>query len=256
MRFVLPALLLLPAAYLNPLPPVPPVFWLWIVLLLPFEIFAMWLYMEAIRDSPLHLTLPYLAFTPVFNVVTGYIILGESITSTGFGGIVLVVVGAYFLNFNQDHSGTSRAWTAPFKAIFHERGARFMLGVALIYSFNSVIGKHAMSYATPASFGPFYFVLIGSLLLGFAIICQPGELKKICIQWPHLLIVGAFMAIMIMAHFIAIAQVEVAYFISIKRSSLLFGIIYGALLFGEKRLLHHLLAGFLMLMGMGIILIA
>ena len=57
-------------------------------------------------------------------------------------------------------------------------------------------------------------------------------------------------------HFIAIAHVEVAYFISIKRSSLLFGIVYGALLFGERRLLRHLFAGTVMLIGMSLIVIS
>ena len=57
----------------------------------------MWLYMKAIRRSPLSLTLPYLAFTPVFNTVTGYVLLGETVTLQGFSGIALVVSGAQLI---------------------------------------------------------------------------------------------------------------------------------------------------------------
>lgn len=255
-RFGVPALILLPVAYLNPLPPVPAIFWFWVATLVPFEILAMWLYMVAIRDSPLHLTLPYLAFTPFFNIATGYLILGESITFQGFIGIMLVVIGAYWLNIDHSNSLTFNSWAAPFKAIYRQRGSRFMLGVALIYSFNSVIGKHVMLYATPVSFGPFYFILIGSVLVVFSLIRHPGDLPKLFSEWPKLLTVGALMAIMIISHFIAIAHLEVAYFISLKRLSLLFGIMYGALLFGEQKLGRHLLAGSLMVAGMAIIILS
>ena len=50
-------------------------------------------------------------------------------------------------------------------------------------------------------------------------------------------------------HFLAIQQVEVAYMIAVKRTSLLFGILYGALLFHETGLGRNLFAGGLMLGG-------
>jgi drug/metabolite transporter (DMT)-like permease len=51
----------------------------------------------------------------------------------------------------------------------------------------------------------------------------------------------------------AIARMEVAYMIAVKRTSLLFGILYGALLFGEKRLGLHLLAESFMVAGVALI---
>jgi drug/metabolite transporter (DMT)-like permease len=61
------------------------------------------------------------------------------------------------------------------------------------------------------------------------------------------------MALMVMTHFAAIAQVEAAYMIAVKRTSMLFGILYGALLFGERHLGRHLLAGALMIGGVALI---
>jgi uncharacterized membrane protein len=61
------------------------------------------------------------------------------------------------------------------------------------------------------------------------------------------------MGAMLLTHFTAIAQVEVAYMISVKRTSLLFGIVYGAVLFSERRLGVHLLAGTLMVIGVALI---
>jgi len=68
-----------------------------------------------------------------------------------------------------------------------------------------------------------------------------------------LLIVAGFMAAMVIAHFMALAEVEAAYMIAVKRTSLLFGMLYGAVLFGERHLGRHLVAGFLMVAGVAAI---
>lgn len=253
-RFSVPGLILLPLAFLHPLPKVPPAFWLWIGALIPLELLAMSLYMLAIRDSPLHLTLPYLAFTPVFNVLTGFLVLGETVSNTGFGGILLVVTGAYFLNLkgNPDKRGS---WLAPFASIIRERGSRYMLGVAAIYSLTSVFGKRALLYSTPASFGPFYFTLLGGIVLGFSLLMQPSALQPLLRRRIYLLLIGICMAVMVVTHFQGIASVEVAYFLSLKRTSLLFGIVYGALLFKEPHLIRNLTGGILMIFGVALILI-
>jgi hypothetical protein len=47
--------------------------------------------------------------------------------------------------------------------------------------------------------------------------------------------------------------VEVAYMIAVKRTSLLLGILYGALVFKEAGLAGHALAGGLMLVGVFLI---
>jgi drug/metabolite transporter (DMT)-like permease len=254
-RFVAPGLLLLPFIFVNPLPLVPPSFWLMILLLIPLEFLAMWLYMMAIRDNPLHLTLPYLAFTPVFNILTAYISLGETVSVSGFAGIFLVVAGAFFLNIDQQHPLTLKSVLTPFAAIVKVRGSRLMLSVALIYSVASVLGKMAVQLATPASFGPFYFAVLGTVALGITLLRKSDDVAILMVRWKQALLVGAFMAVMIVTHFIAIAQVEVAYFISLKRTSLLFGILYGALFFKEHHLGRHFIAGLLMVTGVALIVI-
>lgn len=251
-RLGVPALLLLPVAILNPIPAVPAEFIGWMALLIPLELIAMLLYMLAIRDSPLYLTLPYLAFTPVFNVLTGYLVLGESVSVNGLAGIALIFAGSYMLNIRDI---TRDSWYFPFLAILHERGSRLMLGAAAIYSFTSVLGKHTMQYATPATFGPFYYAVLGTVLLLLTAIIKPSSLKVLARRPGKHLVIGLLMAIMVTTHFLAIAKVEVAYMIAVKRSSLLFGIIFGALLFNESYLLRHFAAGILIVTGVGMIVI-
>ena len=252
-RFVVPALLMLPIAFFYPLPEVAWEFWLWIVVLIPLEIVAMLLYLTAIRDSPLHVTLPYLAFTPVFNVVTGYILLGETLSIQGLSGVCLVVCGAYLLNI--DHRKNGNYLVAPILAIYRERGSRLMLAAALIYSFTSAAGKVAMQYATPESFGPFYFLIIGACVFAITLLAHPKKLLVIFTKPAHTLTVGSLMVVMVITHFLALALVEVAYMISVKRISLVFGILLGALLFKERHVAQHVFAGSLMVIGVTLILI-
>jgi hypothetical protein len=49
--------------------------------------------------------------------------------------------------------------------------------------------------------------------------------------------------------------VEVAYMIAVKRTSLLFGILFGAFLFKEQGLSSSLLAAMVMLSGVGLIIL-
>jgi uncharacterized membrane protein len=252
-RIIIPALLLAPLMLLYPIPKVPMVFWAWMGFLVPAEILAMLLYLLAIRDSPLHLTLPYLAFTPVFNVATGFVVLGETVSLRGLSGIILVVCGAYLLNIRRLEN--TKNLLAPLMAIGKERGSRLMLTVAAIYSITSVAGKGAMQFATPPSFGVFYFLPIAIALITVTVIYQPTALRVLIHHPVKNLFVGALMAIMIITHFLALSKAEVAYMIAVKRTSLLFGILWGAALFKEQGLGQHLMAGALMVIGVAMILI-
>ncbi len=252
-RFGVAGMLLLPLLLWEPWPSLPPVFWGWIAVAMPLELLAMWLYMQAIRSSPLSLTLPYLAFTPAFNTLTAYLVLGETVTLSGFSGILLIVFGAWLLNLQATQNASGLNILAPFRAITRERGSRLMLMVAALYSLTSVTGKGALLHATPAFFGPFYFVALGAtslLLFASRDVSTWRALGRH--PWAHLAI-GACMGVMVVTHFYAIEHIEVAYMIAVKRTSLLFGLLYGAWLFKETGLLKNLVAGMLMVLGVFLI---
>jgi drug/metabolite transporter (DMT)-like permease len=231
----------------------PPAFWLWIAALLPLEIGAMLLYVRSIRDYPLSLTLPYLAFTPVFVILTGYLLLEERVSLLGGLGILLVVAGAWLLNQEHADPRNWRSWALPLRAILVNPGSRMMLGVAFLYSLTSVMGKGAMQYMAPEHFGAFYFLLLGIASLVVLALPAPRVLRGIWRRPWAMLAVSLFNAVMVYTHFLALQLVEVAYMIAVKRTSLLFGILYGALIFGERGLGPHLVAGMLMLGGVFLI---
>lgn len=268
-RFTLTGLLLAPLLAGMPEPwTLPAPFWGWIAIMLPLEVAAMLLYMAAIRDHPLSLTVPYLAFSPVFVIVIADWLLGERVSPQGALGVVLVVAGAWLLNLRHAQLLRPRTWLAPLVAILREPGARMMLTVALLFAFTATMGKAVLAYLPPEQFGPFYFLLLGLLMPVFwalASLLDRARPARARASAPHqgrrnlfrrpgaVLAVALLNGLMVFTHFLAIARVEVAYMIAVKRTSLLFGILYGALLFRERGLRQHLAAGALMVAGVAVI---
>jgi len=254
-RFLVPAIILLPVLVIWPPARFDPGLLPWLAALLPLEILAMWLYMRAISSSPLSLTLPYLAFTPVFAALTGWLLLGETVSVRGLAGIALVVTGAWLLNADASAPWPDRSWHRAVHMIAREPGSRTMLLVAALYGLTSVMGKGALRYIDPLSFGPVYFLLLGAIS---AIVFSGGgrrPLRALRFHPAASCAVGVAMAAMIVTHFLAVAQVEVAYMITVKRTSLLFGILYGALWFGESRVAANLAAGTLMVAGVALVIL-
>jgi len=144
-------------------PPLDATFWWTFLLSLPVNMTAYLLYLYAIKMSPLALTLPFLAFTPVFMIITGYLVLGETVTIWGGVGIGLIVSGSYGLNLHKAGAGLLQ----PIAALFQEKGSWLMLIVAFIFSFAAVLGKKAILHSSPLFFTFFFFLLFNITTLFF-----------------------------------------------------------------------------------------
>jgi uncharacterized membrane protein len=225
-------------------------FWFCMLIGLPLEAFALYCYMKALKVSPLSLSVPFLAFTPGFIILTGWIILGEKISAGGFWGIVLIIAGAYSLNISKTRQGIF----GPLRAIFTEPGSRLMLCVSFIYAFTATIGKLAITHSNPYFFGVIYNMsLTASMFLFLPAAVKAGPRKNL-IKKPFMgMILGIVVAVSIFSHMLAISMTHVAYMISLKRTSLLFGVIYGAVLFKEEKIAERLTGALIMIAGVMLI---
>jgi drug/metabolite transporter (DMT)-like permease len=225
-------------------------FWLCLAAGLPLEVIAFYSYMKAIRSSPLSLTLPFLAFTPGFIIFTGWALLGEEVTPGGFWGIVLIITGSYVLNLSKAPSGVLE----PFRAIFREPGSRLMLLVSFIYAFTSVIGKLAILHSNPYFFGATYNISLAFMLVALLPFARTAKPAKSIFGKPWAAFaLGGMVSLSMFSHMLAISMVQAAYMISIKRTSLLFGVLYGAWLFQEEKITERLTGAVIMLIGVFLI---
>jgi drug/metabolite transporter (DMT)-like permease len=212
---------------------------------IPLNGIAFILHMLAIKLSPLSLTLPYLAFTPVFMIFTGFIFLDETPNIFGIGGIFCICIGSYILNLS------SEKWTlfGPFRFFLKETGSWVMLIVAFLYSFAAVIGKVAILHSSPMFFSVSFFSVFNMSMIIFLLTIRKIRLKKILQEPLKGSLVGCFLFAHIVLHGFAISMVTAAYMISVKRLSVLFGIIYGWILFKEKNIMIRLSGAFFMVAG-------
>ena len=208
------------------------------------------LYTRALQISPLSLTVPLLSLTPVFTILTSFLILGESPDRSGVCGILLIVVGAYFLNVDLSKKGILQ----PIKAVWIERGSLLMICVAFIYSITSNLGKLAIHHSSPAFMVAFYLPLISLALLPLAV--RSGmRLTQLRAGGSLFFLIGASQALMALCHFVAVSMILVSYMISVKRLSLLLSVVLGKVFFHEEHLKERLLGSFLMVTGVVLILL-
>lgn len=227
------------------------VFWWCLVLSVPINCFSFVLYMEAIRVSPLSLTVPFLTLTPVFLVITGYAILGETASSAAVSGIAVIVLGGYLLNAPTARGG----FLQPLRAVATERGSVLMIAVAFIYSVSAVLGKKAIIHSSPLFFGMFFFLLQNFFLVGWAW-CTGAVRRRAVLKRSALLkglLVGTLYYLHVVLHVWAISLTQAAYMIALKRLSAVFGVLYGAWLFKEKHLAWRFMGAAVMVAGATII---
>lgn len=227
------------------IPPLNKTFWTAALSALPLEIIAIILYTKALKVSPISLTMPFLALTPLFLIVISYVIAGEEISFSGGVGIFLMAIGSYMLNLHK----IRKSFIEPIKAVMNEKGCVLMIIVAFIYSMTSSLGKVAISNSSPVFFGSFYFIILAVLFTPIALIKNKGKVRISRKDIAPLSAIGVTQALMIVLHMTAMSMTKVAYMISVKRTSLLFSVMYGYFLFKEEQIGEKSLGAMVMLAG-------
>ncbi|MBF0611922.1 MAG: EamA family transporter [Magnetococcales bacterium] len=203
-------------------------------------------YVHAITHSHISLVIPMIALSPVVLLFTSPLMIGEVPSPAGSFGVVLMALGTWWLKREEAHRG----WLAPWHALFNHRGARLMLGVAIIWGVSANLDKIAVQESTPLYYS-LMVVLIQTLILTLPVWSKRQQMVTLLYNHaPYLLLLGAVMAAMIYANMAAISLGMVAYVIAIKRSSVLFGVVIGHLVFGEEGFRHRLTGAALMVAGM------
>ncbi|MCX7792926.1 MAG: DMT family transporter [Thermodesulfovibrionales bacterium] len=214
---------------------------------LPLEIITVFLYIKALKSSPLGLTLPFLSLTPLFLIISARIIAGEKVSNLAASGIILIVAGGYVLNISAARLG----FLEPFRAIGKEKGSLLMIAVAFIYSITSSLGKLAVEHSSALFFGITYFTMLVILTAPVSLWLGRKSIKRFFLEgnYKRLFLPGLFYGLMIIFHMMSLDLTKVSYMISVKRLSLLIGVIYGHIFFNERNFRERLTGTVLMLAG-------
>ena len=206
-------------------------------------------FFKAIEAADLSLSVPILSFTPMFLLLTSPLILGEFPRPWGIVGMVLIVLGCYSLFYHPEQENI----LAPFKRLMKARGSRYMLWVAILYSIGGNIDKIGVRNSSPllwsVSLNAFVSLLLGTMM---SIKVRHVE-KQIRMNWPWLMAMGFFLAMMMMFQMNALKLSIVPYVIAIKRTSVILTSLWGLWFLKERGGLERVLAVALMIAGVFVI---
>jgi drug/metabolite transporter (DMT)-like permease len=240
------------AAWFITVPALPPSFWWIVAAMLPLEVLAMLLYMRALKICHLSLCVPFLAFTPVFLIFTGYLILGEGLSRWGVLGTLLIAGGSYILGLGT--GGTGRVGIlAPIKALARERGALLMLLVAAIYSCTAALFKAAILRSSPVFFGvcyPLAFIGVMAMALPVSRVHVRPTFQAHYGWW---LLAGFCFALSTLSLASGIQLAPATYLIAVKRLSLLLSVLLGGWWLRERPILPRLIGATSMCAGVALI---
>lgn len=262
--FLIPVLFLV--IFLWGVPTIGPQFWVALLIGGSLNVLTTVLYMKALKHSDLSISVPMLAFTPLFLLVTSPLIVGEFPTTLGLVGIILIVSGSYILNINEFKKG----YLAPFKALLQEKGPKLMLIVAFIWSITSNYDKIGAVNSSPiiwvVAVNLFIAISIFPILLTSnkdyfqkkrSSLVKDGSYWELIKENKNILLLTGFLsALTIIFQIYAITLTLVAYVIAIKRTSVCFGVIWGHIIFHEKGVKERLTGAVVMVLGVVLIILS
>lgn len=216
------------------------------------NVIAVILSFKSLKTTDVSLAVPLLSFTPAFMILTSFLILRELPNKFGILGIILIVIGSYILNFE---SLKLRDILAPFKKLFLTKGLFYMLIVAFIFALSTNYDKLAVVNSDPIFGSAIVCLFIAVLLIIINFFRKTNffnEYKKSFLKFTS---VGFVNALAIFAVNSALILQIAPYVTSVKRVSVLFGVIYGFLLFKEKNIGRRFFGVLFMLAGVALIIL-
>ncbi len=209
--------------------------------------------LEAVRRSPLSLTIPLLSLTPVFTSILAIPLLGEIPDLRQWVGISIVVLGAFWINLDFQELSLRSAWTT----FSSEPGSRLAVLVALLWSLAMPLDKIAVLSSSPAFHG---LILSSGVGLGVVVLAwlggSLGRFRELLIR-PGLVLAGLGVSILAIAlQLIAIAIVWVGLVETMKRGiGSLLSQLWGRLVFNERLEPQRLVGVLAMAIGVALILL-
>jgi drug/metabolite transporter (DMT)-like permease len=190
---------------------------------------------------------PLVALTPVFTLGTSFLLLGETPSLIGLAGVIVIVVGAYLMRIEGAQEGVFK----PFKLLFKDAGARYMMLTALLFSLMGPLFKTAAQASSPGvalSTSQWVTTLWLTLFYLYRGTFR-GTVREIRRHFWALAGLSVTNFAQAILTFLAFELTFVAYVASVKRLGILFTVLFGYLAFKERGALRGAAAGLVMLAG-------
>jgi len=195
-------------------------------------VFYHWLGGYAYREGDLSVTYPLAQTAMLYIPIWGVVILGESLTSVGIAGIVLIAIGAYCIQLRRL---TLAEMVRPFSQL-GSRSVQAALLAGFVYSIGAVFDKTGVNYYPPFQF-TYAMVLFMFAFMSLNLL-RPCYRGRIVGEWRHNPTLILLSGPVIMASFLSfrfgLQLAPVSYALPVRQVSLLIGVLIGIIFLGES----------------------
>jgi uncharacterized membrane protein len=201
------------------------------LILILISLFSALLFLKAIKQSDLSLTIPLLSLSPLFSSFFSFFFLNEKLSYFQYIGVFLIIFGTLVLYSKKI---TLREILKSFKVLTINNSAKLMIVVSLIWSLTPVLDKLCLEHSSINIHG-----LIQSfglmILLIFLLKKEKYEFLSLKRNWRLILITILTGIIATVLQFYAILFNYVPIMETIKRSiGQLSSVLFGKLFFKEE----------------------
>ena len=243
------SLFMLPLLFFIPIPSIGNRFWEALLIRDGLIVISTILYMKALKESDISISYPMITFYPVFTIFTAYIFLGEFPSTQGLIGILLIVLGAYSMNVGKFREG----FFAPIKALLNEKGSRYMLAVAFIWSIGANYDKIGILDSSPVFWAITSNILLVLLLSPIMLLKSKNIKEQIIPNIKILSSIGLSSVFVLITQMIAFSLTYVVYVSALRTTSAIMSVLFGYLFFKEKNIKERLFGATIMVIGVVII---
>ena len=208
-------------------------------------------FVEAVKVSDLSKTVPLLSLTPVFTSVLGVWLLGERLDTPAIIGVVLVVVGVFWLHTARGAGPSGGGWFQ----LFRDRGAWLMIGTAVAWSITIPLDKLAVARSEAFFHG---LVLTAGMTLGaFVLLLRSRErVWRPIVRWRIFVMALLLCVGTLLFQLLALTQTLAGIVETGKRSiANVMALVFGRVAFREEINRGKLIAVALMVVGVALILV-
>ena len=202
---------------------------------------------RALKFADVSLVMPLLIFSPIFTVLISALFLGEIPSARGLSGVGLVLVGAYWLNYNSEAD-----WFTPFKSLALKPGVTLILLAGLLWAITPLFEKTAIQHTNPESprFAAFVVTSLLTLILTPLVTARgKSAIAKLFIHRRALIPAGLIAGIAPVLGYTAFSLGFVGYVTTLFKLSTLLTVLWSLLFLHEQGAAQRLPASLMMVMG-------
>ncbi len=187
---------------------------------------------RAYRSGDLSLTYPLAQSSILYVPIWGVLLLGEHLTFWGVAGILLIVVGAWCVQLQRLSFDEA---LRPLRNL-GQPAVQAALAAGFVYSVGAVIDKTGVMDFSPLYFT--YLLVVWMFLLMTANLLRQRYRGRVLDEWRRsrrlILVSGPVMMCSFLSFRYGLKLAPMSYAVPVRQVSLLFGVLLGIFLLGER----------------------